>query len=102
MGCACRANHCARDQPRRYSESSMSELVQMGYLSRLEAVDVIARSLVAGMPDRPQVTKLREGGLEVADGVAIDAANAELWRGVDRGKIEVSACGANGQRFRMD
>jgi hypothetical protein len=80
----------------------MSELVQIGYLSRQEAVDVIARSLVAGMPDRPQVTKLREGGLEVADGVAIDAANAELWRGVDRGKVGVFACGANGQRFRMD
>ncbi len=80
----------------------MSELVQMGYLSRQEAVDVIARSLVTGMPDQPQVTKLREGGFEVADGVAIDAANAELWRGVDRGKVDVFACGANGQRFRMD
>ena len=80
----------------------MSELVPMGYMSRLEAVDVIASSLVAGTPDRPQLTELRKKGIDAADGDAIDAANAELWRGVDRGKIEVSACGANGQRFRMD
>jgi hypothetical protein len=80
----------------------MSELVPMGHLSRLEAVDVIARSLVAGTLDQPHVIKLREDGIDAADGGAIDAANAELWRGVDRGKIEVSACGANGQRFRMD
>jgi hypothetical protein len=80
----------------------MSELVPMGHLSRLEAEDVIARSLVAGTLDQPHVIKLREEGIDAADGGAIDAANAELWRGVDRGKIEVSACGANGQRFRMD
>jgi hypothetical protein len=80
----------------------MSELVQMGYLSRLEAVDVIVRALASGTPDQPHVTELRKEGINAADGGAIDAANAELWRGVDRGKIEVSACGANGQRFRMD
>jgi hypothetical protein len=80
----------------------MSELVPMGYMSRLEAVDVIARSLVAGTPDRPHLIELRKEGINAADRAAIDKANAELWRGVDRGKIEVSACGANGQRFRMD
>jgi hypothetical protein len=74
----------------------------MGYLSRLEAVDVIARSLVAGTLDQPHVRKLREEGIDAADGDAFDAANAELWRGVDRGKIEVSACGANGQHLRME
>jgi hypothetical protein len=80
----------------------MSELVPMGYMSRLEAVGVIARSLVAGTPDRPLLIELRNEGIDAADGCAIDAANAELWRGVDHGKIEVSACGSNGQRFRMD
>ena len=54
MGCARRTNHGARNQRRkRYPESCMSELVPMGYLSRLEAVDVIVRSLVAGTPDGP-------------------------------------------------
>jgi hypothetical protein len=80
----------------------MSELVQTGYLSRLEAVDVIVRSLVAGTPDQPHVTKLREEGIDAADGAAIDVANAELWRGVDRGNVEVFACGPNGQRFRLE
>jgi hypothetical protein len=80
----------------------MSELVQTGYLSRLEAVDIIVRSLVAGRADQPHVTKLREEGIDAADGAAIDVANAELWRGVDRGNVEVFACGANGQRFRLE
>ena len=61
----------------------MSELVPMGYLSRLEAIAAIAGSLVAGTPDRPHVTKQREKGIDVADRDAIDQANAELWRGVD-------------------
>jgi hypothetical protein len=80
----------------------MSELVQTGYLSRLEAVDVIVRSLASGSPDQPHVTRLREKGIDAADGAAIDEAIAGLWRGVDRGKVEVFACGAKGRRFRMD
>jgi hypothetical protein len=74
----------------------------MGYLSRLEAIHVIAHSLLAGTPDQPHVIKLREEGIDAADGGAIDEANAELWRGIDRGKVEVFACGANGQRLRME
>jgi len=80
----------------------MSELVPVGYLSRLEAAVAIARSLVAGTPDQPHVTKLREEGNDVADRDAIDKGNAELWRGVDCGKLEVFACGANGQLLRME
>jgi len=59
----------------------MSELVPMGYLSRLEAADVIAVSLVAGTPDRLHVAKQRERGFDVADRGVIDQANVELWRG---------------------
>jgi hypothetical protein len=80
----------------------MSELVPMGYLSRLEAVVVIARSLFAGMPDQPHVTKLREEGIDAADGAASDKANAELWRGVDESRVEVFACGPNGQLLHME
>jgi hypothetical protein len=80
----------------------MSELVPTGYLSRLEAVYVIARSLLSGTPDEPHVTELREKGIDAADRDEIDKAAAELWRGVDRDKVEVLACGANGQRLRMD
>ena len=48
-----------RLQPNRHLESSMAELVPMGYLSRREAVDVIVRSLFAGTPDQPHVIRLR-------------------------------------------
>lgn len=80
----------------------MSALVPVGYLSRREAIDIIVHSLFSSLPDRPELTELREKGIDAADGGAIDVANAELWRGVDRSKIEVLACGANGQFFRMD
>jgi hypothetical protein len=80
----------------------MSELVPTGYLSRLEAVDILVPSLFAGAPDQPHVKKLREKGIDAADRAAIDKANTELWRGVDRGKIEVFAFGANSQRLRME
>jgi hypothetical protein len=80
----------------------MSELVPLAYLSKLEAVYVIARSLLARTSDQPHVTKLRETGIDAADRSAIDEAAAELWRGVDRGKVDVFACGANGQRLRME
>jgi hypothetical protein len=86
----------------RYLEGSMAELVPVGYLSRREAVDVIVRSLVAGKPDQPLIKKLRERGIDAADGVEIDEANAELWRGIDEGKMEVFAVGPNGQLLRME
>jgi hypothetical protein len=83
-------------------ESRMGELVPVGYLSRHEAIDVIARSLVAGTPERSVVTELRGMGIDAADGLAIDKANAELWRGVDRGAVDVFASGPNERRFRME
>ena len=80
----------------------MAELVPMGYLSRREAVDLIVCSLFAGILDQPHVRKLREQGIEVADGADIDKANAELWRGVDQGKVKVVAVGPNGQLLRIE
>jgi hypothetical protein len=80
----------------------MGELVPVGYLSRHEAIEVIARSLVAGTPERSVVTEVRVMGIDAADGLAIDKANAELWRGVDRGAVEVFASGPNERRFRME
>jgi hypothetical protein len=80
----------------------MAELVPMGYLSRREAVDVIVHTLFAGTPDQPHVIRLREQGIDAADGVAIDEANAGLWRGVDEGKVEAFAVGPNGQLLRIE
>jgi hypothetical protein len=80
----------------------MAELVPMEYLSLREAIDVIVRSLFAGTPDQPHVIKLREQGIDAADGAAIDEANAGLWQGVDTGKVEVFAIGTNGQLLRIE
>jgi hypothetical protein len=86
----------------RHLESFMAELVPLGYLSRREAVDFIVCLLFAGIPDQPHVTKLREQGIDAADGAAIDEASTELWRGVDEGKLEAFAVGANGQLLRIE
>ncbi len=80
----------------------MAELVPLGYLSRREAVDLIVCSLFAGILDQPHVIKLREQGIEVADGADLDKANEELWRGVDQGKVKVVAVGQNGQLLRIE
>ena len=86
----------------RYLEILVAELVPLGYLSHREAVDVIVRSLFAGTSDQPHVIKLREQGIDAADGSAIDGANAELWRGIDEGKLDAFAIGANGQLLRIE
>lgn len=80
----------------------MAELVPLGYLSRREAIDVLVCSLFAGTPDQPHVINLREQGVDAADGVAIDKANAELWQSVDDGKMEVFAIGPNAQLLRIE
>jgi hypothetical protein len=92
----------APSEPNPPPESSMAELVPIGYVSRLEAVDIIVRSLFAGTPDEPHVIKLREQGIHAADRAANDEANAGLWRGVDLGKVEVFAIGPNGQLLRIE
>jgi hypothetical protein len=74
----------------------------MGFLSRREAIEAIALALVAGTPEHEAVTKLRTMGIDAADRSAIDKANAELWKAIDRGAVEVFASGPNERRFRID
>jgi hypothetical protein len=51
----------------------------------LEAADILETAMHAGVPDLPNVAKLREGGLEVNDWPARGRAITEIWEAVDNG-----------------
>jgi len=71
----------------------MSRLIPRGYLTIREAADEIASAMYAGEPDRPAVKELREAGIDVADGAAIEGAISKLWAAVDRKKIQAFVVG---------
>jgi hypothetical protein len=58
----------------------MTAVLPIGYVTILEAAEMLQPVMYAGVPDLPIVTKLRQEGIEVNDGPAIDRAVAELWK----------------------
>ena len=74
-----------------------------GYLTILQAAEVLSRTMYAGVPDRPVVDQLRKQGLDVKDGRAMHQALAELWKAVDRGALRALAIGGRPRRIlRLD
>ena len=65
----------------------MSVLVPVGYLTVLQAAEMLLPPLYAGRVDSPNVISLRQTGLDVADGSAKDDAVAQLWKAVDDGTV---------------
>jgi hypothetical protein len=61
----------------------MTDVLPNGYLTILEAADLLSRSMYAGVPDLPIVTRLRKEGLHVRDGLARKTAIVEIWKAVD-------------------
>jgi len=76
----------------------MSTVLPIGYVTLLEAADIIDRTLQAGIPDLPIVAKLRDQGFKVNDGSARDLAIAELWNAVDQGALRPVAIGGQPRR----
>ena len=58
----------------------MITVLPNGYLTILEAAEVLSQTLCAGVPDLPIVSELRKMGLDVGDRQATDRAIAELWK----------------------
>jgi hypothetical protein len=77
----------------------MNAALPAGYLSILEAADVLSRSMNAGVPDRPLVIKLRKGGVDVGDGPARDRAIAEIWNAVDGATLRALVVGGSPRRI---
>jgi hypothetical protein len=81
----------------------MSMVLPIGYVTILQASDMLEPSIFAGVPDEPVVTTLRQTGLEVGDGAARERTIAEIWKAVDAGMLRAMAIGGNPRRIvRLD
>jgi hypothetical protein len=81
----------------------MTTVLPSGYVTILDAAEMLQAAMHAGVPDLPIVTKLRQEGLEVNDGPARDRAIAELWKAVDKGALRSMAIGGRPRRVvRLD
>jgi hypothetical protein len=81
----------------------MTAVLPVGYVTILEAAEMLQPAMYAGVPDLPIVTELRQEGIEVNDGPAIDRAVAELWKAVDKGALRSMAIGGRPRRVvRLD
>ena len=62
-------------------------ILPVGYVTILEAAETLLPAMYAGVPDLPIVTSLRQEGIDVRDGPAMDRAVVELWKAVDEGSL---------------
>ena len=76
----------------------MTVALPNGYVSILEAADMLLPAMYAGVPDSSAVTRLRQEGLDVMDGSARDTALAEIWNAVGEGKLRPMAIGGQPRR----
>ncbi len=77
----------------------MTAVLPIGYLTILEAAELLLPAMYAGVPDLPVVSQLRKVGLDVRDGQARDRAIAEIWKAVDAGTLRVQAIGGRPRRI---
>jgi hypothetical protein len=81
----------------------MSAVLPNGYVTILEAADLLSRAMYAGVPDLSVVSRLRKAGLNVRDGQARDPAIAEIWKAVDDVGLRTLAIGGRPRRIvRLD
>ena len=77
----------------------MNTVVPIGYVTILEAAEMLQPAMHAGISDLPIVTKLRQEGLEVNDGPARVRAIAEIWKAVDEDTLRPVAIGGRPRRI---
>jgi len=76
-------------------------MTPINYVSRREAIAIIAAAKSAGIPDRQAVIEARQAGIDAADGLANDEAIADLWQAVDQGKLDAIAHGPSDRWLKM-
>jgi hypothetical protein len=77
----------------------MTAVVPNGYVTILEAADVLSRAMYAGVPDLSVVSQLRKEDLKVRDGQARHRAITEIWKGVDEGRLQILAIGGRPRKI---
>jgi hypothetical protein len=81
----------------------MNAVLPIGYVTLLEAAEILLPAMYAGAPDLPIVTSLRQEGIDVNDGSAMDRAVVELWKAVDKDTLRSVAIGGRPRRVvRLD
>jgi hypothetical protein len=71
-----------------------------GYVSLREAEALLEKVLFAGLPERPEILKVRaEHGMNIGDGRARRQAIAHVWAAVDRGDLRLMAVGGHPRRL---
>jgi hypothetical protein len=81
----------------------MTAVLPNGYLTILQAAELLLPAMYAGEPDLPIVSRLRNEGFDVGDGRAKDKAIAEIWKAVDGGTLRAMAIGGRPRRIvRID
>jgi hypothetical protein len=76
----------------------MNAVLPIGYVTLLEAAEMLLPAMYAGVPDLPIVTSLRQEGIDVTDGPAMDRAIVELWKAVDKNTLRSVAIGGRPRR----
>src|SRR5258708_19445532 len=79
--------------PNRSKSGRMNAVLPIGYVTLLEAAEMLLPAMYAGVPDLPIVTSLRQEGIDVTDGPAMDRAVVELWKAVDKNTLRSVAIG---------
>jgi hypothetical protein len=81
----------------------MTAVLPNGYVTILQAAELLLPAMYAGEPDLPIATRLRNEGFDVGDGRAKDQAIAEIWKAVDGGALRAMAIGGRPRRMvRLD
>jgi hypothetical protein len=73
----------------------MTEMLPNGFLTILQAADVLLPAMYGGLPDQPLVTQLRDQGLGVRDGAARSQAVKKIWEAVDSDRLTAFAIGGH-------
>jgi hypothetical protein len=76
-------------------------MTPINYVSKKEAIEIIAAAKFAGMPDRDVAIDLRQKGIDVTDGKASEDAAAEIWNAVDRNQLEAHIYGPGDRWLKM-
>jgi hypothetical protein len=80
-------------------EVAVSDVVPIGYVTILQAADMLEAAMFAGSPDAPAVTQLRETGVDVGEGAARNRTLDEIWKAVDEGTLQPCATGGKSRKI---
>ena len=78
----------------------MPDILPIGYVTILQAVDILLPSMFAGVRDREIVKRVRQMEMDVSDGSARNEAIAEIWKAVDEGTVTAMAVKGQSQQIR--